>query len=87
MGKTKRKRKFWCEIRNDFESNNMIYIDAWKTRKDDEEGVVIAKINKDTKQVIYLNERAKTDEYAQKVVNETISSLGGKKSGNNLQIC
>ena len=67
----------WTEIRNTFhnELDDYIYIDAWKTICDNEEGEVIAKINCKTKVVEYLNDDAKTDSYAQEVIKETLNSI------------
>ena len=67
----------WMEIRNDFvcEDSHKIYIDAWLTEDDSEEGVVIARIDMDTKNIEYFDEDAKTDEYAQDVIKETIYAL------------
>lgn len=65
------------EIRNDFydEEEKKVYIDAWFTEDDNEEGVVIAKVNYKTKEVEYLDDNAKTDEYAQAVINETLKEI------------
>lgn len=54
----------WAEIRNDYVENDKIFIDAWLTDADDEEGSVIAKIDSKTKEIDYLGVDAKTDEYA-----------------------
>lgn len=66
------------EIRNDYycdidETN--VYIDAWFTADDNEEGVVIAKINYKTKEIEYLDNDARTDEYAQEVIRETLMGI------------
>ena len=42
---------------------------------DNEEGVVIAKVNYKTKEVEYLDADARTDDYAQKIINETLSKI------------
>ena len=70
-------KRNWKEIRNDYvnKEENAIYIDAWKTGNDNEDGKVIAKIDCDTKEVTYLDEKAKTDEYAQEMIQEAIDSL------------
>jgi hypothetical protein len=65
----------WSEIRNDFEDDFQLHIDAWTTPDDNEEGKVIAKINTITKEVTYLDERAKTDQYAQTMIKEAICDL------------
>lgn len=65
------------EIRNNFvdEEDHKVYIDAWKTKNPNEEGSVIAKIDLATYEVEYLDEKAKSDLYAQEVIKETISNL------------
>lgn len=67
----------WSEIRNDFhdEDENKVYIDAWLTDDDNEEGEVIAKINYQTKEIEYLDEDAKNDKYAQEVIKEVLSDI------------
>lgn len=65
----------WSEIHDDFEDEGFIYVDAWTTADDDEAGNIIAKINVQTKEVIYLDERARTDEFAQEVIQERLKSL------------
>jgi hypothetical protein len=67
----------YAEIRNDFydEQEQKVYIDAWFTDDDNEEGTVIAKVNYKTKEVEYLDDNAKTDKYAQAVINETLKDI------------
>ena len=67
----------WREIRNDYcdEEEGKVYIDAWKTSNGNEEGKVIAKVDYKTKEIEYLNEAAKTDEYAQEVIKEVLDSI------------
>ena len=67
----------WKEIRNNFEDEdtNEIFIDAWLGDNQNEEGKVIAKVNYITNEVEYIDERAKTDEYAQEMINEIINNL------------
>jgi hypothetical protein len=60
----------WTEIRNDFEADGFIHIDAWSTEDDDEAGCTIAKVNIQTKEVIYLDERAENDYLAQESIAE-----------------
>ena len=62
----------WGEIRNDFEDGNITSIDAWMTADDNEEGKVIARVNTDTKEVEYLDDRAKTDSLAQELIQELL---------------
>lgn len=67
----------WAEIRNDFvcEDSRKIYIDAWLTEDDNEEGIVLARIDMDTKNIEYFDDDARTDDYAQEVINETLSDI------------
>lgn len=62
----------WKEIRCDFfneeEEKYMVY--AWKTDNDSEDGAVIAKLDLADGTVEYIDEDAKTDEYAQEVIKE-----------------
>ena len=60
----------WGEIRNEFEDNDIVHIDAWLTADDNEEGTVIAKVNVRTKEVEYIDDRAKTDSLAQEMIKE-----------------
>jgi len=61
----------WGEIRSDFREDDIIlYIDAWLTDDDNEEGKVIVKVNVRTKEVEYLDNRARTDSYAQEIIQE-----------------
>lgn len=66
----------YVEIRCDFfdEEEEKYYVDGWQTYDDDEEGTVIAKIDLATKTVEYIEENAKTDEYAQTVINEFLEN-------------
>lgn len=67
----------WVEIRNDFvcEDSHKIYIDAWSTDNDSEEETVLARIDMDTKNIEYFDDDARTDDYAQEVIRETIAEL------------
>ena len=67
----------WAEIRNDFvcEDSRKIYIDAWLTEDDNEEGIVLARIDMDTKNIEYFDDDARTDNYAQEIINETLSDI------------
>ncbi len=60
----------WSEIRADFEDDGYIFVDGWLTENDDEEGKTIAKINIKSDEVMYVDERAKNDSYAQEVISE-----------------
>jgi len=62
----------WSEIRSDFEEQYMVYIDAYLTPDDNENGQTIAKVNTITGNVQYIDERAKTDAKAQEAINEIL---------------
>ena len=64
----------YTEIRCYFynEEEEKYYVDAWKTDDDNEEGTVIAKIDLADKTVEYLDEDARTDEYAQEIIKEIL---------------
>jgi hypothetical protein len=65
------------EIRNDFydDEEQKVYIDAWFTEDDNEEGIVIAKVNYRTKAIEYLDSDARTDEYAQRMIKEVLEEI------------
>jgi hypothetical protein len=68
------KESIWGEIRNDFEDDEgIVHIDAWLTDDDMEGGTVIAKVNTQTKEVEYLDDRAKTDPYAQEMIQDVLN--------------
>ena len=79
LDKTKifNKRNKWKEIRNNFfdEEERCISIDGWKTKNNNEEGKVIAKVYVDTKKIEYIDETAKLDKYAQEIIEETRSII------------
>jgi len=63
----------WKDIRNDFEDDGLIHIDAWTSDADDDtDGKVIAKVSVETGEVTYLDDRAKTDKNAQEAIKEAI---------------
>ena len=57
------------------EDEGKFYIDAFLTPDDNEEGSVIAKVNVNTLEVEYIDERAKTDIYAQEMISEILEDL------------
>lgn len=68
----------WKEIRNNnFDEYEECYtVDAWLTNNENEEGKVIAKIFVDgEKGTVYLDEVAKTDSYAQEIIDDRIMRL------------
>ena len=62
----------WGEIRNDFQEEDRVHIDAWLTPDDNEDGRVIAVVHVNTGEVEYRDDRARTDEYAQEIIQETL---------------
>lgn len=71
----------WKEIRctffNAMEEKYMV--DAWETDNDNKKGTRIAKIDFADGTVEYIDEDAKTDEYAQKVLKEMSVSIKMRK--------
>ena len=64
----------WSDIRCDFfdEKEEKYYMYAWKTDNDEGEGTIIAKLDLADETVEYIDEDAKTDEYAQEVIKEML---------------
>lgn len=65
----------WHNVVSDHVADDEIFIDAWLTGSQSEEGKVIAVINKTTKEVTYRDEWAKSDLQAQEVINNILNSL------------
>ena len=65
----------WSEIRDSFEDEGILHIDAWKTEDEEEDGRTIAKINMQTGAVEYLDERARTDEHAQEIIQFNVHQI------------
>ena len=61
----------WSEIRNDFENEGIINIDAWNSPDDNEEGTVIARVHPNGR-VEYIDDRARKDAYAQEMIIESV---------------
>ena len=60
---------------NDFDEDSQKYVvTAYKTDDPDEKGTVIAKIDLADKSVEYIDETAKTDDYAKKVISEMLKN-------------
>ena len=71
------KTSYWAEIQCDYldEEEQAWIVDSWKTKKEDEESLAVAKIANDGT-ITYLDERAKTDAYVQDVIRERLTKLG-----------
>ena len=67
----------YSKLRNNYtnEGEHEVYIDAWKTDDDSEEGTVIAKINTKTYDITYLDAAAITDPEVQELIQDTIHNL------------
>lgn len=65
----------WSEIKSEYVDDGYIFIDAWLTPDDNEGGSVIAKIYIESKEVLYNDDRAKTDRYAQEVIQEALNRI------------
>jgi len=65
----------WNHIDNQYEEEYKIYIDAWHTDDDDEDGHSIATIDIATDKVTYYDDRAKTDKYAQEMIKDAIDNI------------
>lgn len=74
----------WKEIRIDYldEEDSFWRVDAWHhayEEEADEDGAVIALIDDNTGNVIYLDEDAKEDPYAQNSIQEMVREIQGKR--------
>ena len=58
----------WYEIKNEYIENNIVFLDGYITEDPNEEGKVIAKVDLINRTVEYIDEDAKTDNYAQEVI-------------------
>lgn len=63
-------KRHYVYLSADYVENNLIHIDAWLTHDDNEEGITIATLNKNTLAVTYLVPEATYDIDFQKYVNE-----------------
>ena len=65
-------KSHWKEITNDYHDSDDGYfkIDAWKTDDEQEEGSVIAAVDDDTAKVYYIDQLARYDDFAQKMIQE-----------------
>jgi len=72
-------QNIWGEIRDEHEEDDIVFIDAWVTPDDNEEGKTIAKVNKVTKEIQYIDVRARTDKYAQEMIKEVLRFTGDPK--------
>jgi len=68
-------KRIWTAINYDYIDDDFIYLDAWETEEDSEDGEVIAKVNIASSEVKYLDQRAKTDEYAQEAIKDILINI------------
>jgi hypothetical protein len=69
----------WSEVKSDFtDEDGTVFIDAYLTEDDNEEGKVIAKV-KPNGSVEYLDNSAKSDAYAQEIIKEVVADMKGTK--------
>ena len=62
----------WAAINYDYIDDDYIFFDAWETEDDNEDGEVIAKIDIISGNVLYIDNRARNDKYAQEVIKDAI---------------
>lgn len=74
--KSKKEKSIWAEIRTNYteDETNITYVDSWLTAKDDEDGKIIATID-DKGNVTYIDERAKSDKYAQEEIQAAVQRI------------
>jgi len=69
-------KSIWSEIRDSFEDEGILHIDAWTSDdENDEDGKTIAMINLSNGEVEYLDERARTDINAQEIIQWHIDQI------------
>ena len=66
----------WSELRYEETAENIVNVFGWLTGELDEIGTPIIEINVSSGFVIYLDERAKDDLYAQEAVQEVFDIYG-----------
>jgi len=74
--KSKKAKSIWNEIRTNYteDETNITYVDAWLSDDDDENGTSIATID-DKGNVTYIDERAKSDKYAQEEIQAAVQRI------------
>ena len=74
--KNKKVKNIWSEIKTGYtdDETGITTVDAWITGNDDEDGKVIATID-DKGNVTYIDERAKSDAYAQEEIQAAIQKI------------
>lgn len=71
-----RPASIWSELRDSFEDEGILHIDAWTSEdENDEDGHTIAKINTRTGEVCYLDERARTDYEADELISGNVEII------------
>ncbi|MBK5247714.1 MAG: hypothetical protein JJE49_10675 [Peptostreptococcaceae bacterium] len=74
----------YSEIKNNYfdEKRRLVHIDAWKTTSNNEEGTVIATVNVDTSEVIFLKDGIEDNLLVQESIIETLAEIAANKYGN-----
>lgn len=70
MRTDEREKDIYCEVRNDFEDGGYGYIDAWKTDRSEESGVVVAFVSMTTGDVMYTVPEARMSKKVDEAVKE-----------------
>jgi ribosomal protein S11 len=77
------KHKIWNDINSDYTNDeNITHIDGYESSDVDAEGFVIALV-KSNGDIEYKDDRAKTDKYAQEVINEVVERKKKKEQEDN----
>jgi len=76
----KENENIWSEIKADHtdEDLGITHVDAWTSPDDDENGTIIATID-DKGNITYKDERAKSDKYAQEIIQEAIIRIDDER--------
>jgi hypothetical protein len=79
LSNIKARESQYAEVRSNYEDDEYVYIDAWKTDKDNEEGKVVARVHIDTGKVQYLNEKDKYDTRVNEEIKQVLADLSNNR--------
>ena len=65
----------FSEVRSNYDDGEYLYIDAWRTMDDNEEGEVVAKIDLETHNVIWCNSDAKESQNVREEIMQALKEL------------
>ena len=65
----------WCEVKANYNDDDITFVDAWCTDSENEEGYTIAKINNETLEVEYIDKRASYDDMAETMIINAIAQI------------